>query len=417
VFRQQVLDARKTEWLGSISLAMPLPYRLLAAAAALAAVALAVLFVFGRYTRHEQAQGQLVPSLGLLAIAAPSSGVVTRALVAPNARVEKDQPLIELSTELDSPTLGKTRAAVAEELRAERARLEHDLESQQQLASRKADDARSRAAIARRELAQIDEQLRVQNKQVESASALLEKVQPLEARGYLSGLQKQQLESNALAARAELIALQRQRTDKEAQIASLANEQVQLPLSADVEHNEVLRKIQQVDAALAQNEAQRAIVLRAPQAGVVADAVVADGQSVAAGQRLLSIVPEGSSLQAEFWLRSRAVGFVRPGSRVALRYHAYPYQKFGLQYGAVADVSASAVSAAEVSAVLGRKSDEPLYRVVVELDRQSVAAYGKEQSLRPGMVLDGDILLDRRRLIDWVLEPVYGYGRTIRSPS
>jgi membrane fusion protein len=51
---------------------------------------------------------------------------------------------------------------------------------------------------------------------------------------------------------------------------------------------------------------------------------------------------------------------------------------------------------------------EPLYRITVALDRQSVAAYGQAQALSPGMQLEADVLLDRRRLIEWLFEPVLG---------
>ena len=53
-------------------------------------------------------------------------------------------------------------------------------------------------------------------------------------------------------------------------------------------------------------------------------------------------------------------------------------------------------------------SGEPLYRITVTLDRQSVIAYGQPQALAPGMQLEADVLLDRRRLVEWLFEPVLG---------
>jgi membrane fusion protein len=49
-----------------------------------------------------------------------------------------------------------------------------------------------------------------------------------------------------------------------------------------------------------------------------------------------------------------------------------------------------------------------LYRITVALDQQSVQAYGQPQALSPGMAVDADVLLDRRRLIEWLFEPVLG---------
>jgi membrane fusion protein len=40
-------------------------------------------------------------------------------------------------------------------------------------------------------------------------------------------------------------------------------------------------------------------------------------------------------------------------------------------------------------------------------------AYGKSQPLMPGMALSADILMERRTLLEWVFEPLYGLGRHI----
>ena len=123
---------------------------------------------------------------------------------------------------------------------------------------------------------------------------------------------------------------------------------------------------------------------------------------------MLSILPAGSQLEAQLLVPSSAIGFVEPGNRVVLRYQAYPYQKFGQQYGKVVQVSRSALSPAEAASLLGQNIATPLYRVLVKLDHQSIDAYGKTEALKPGMALEADILLDRRSLWQWVFEPLYG---------
>ena len=129
--------------------------------------------------------------------------------------------------------------------------------------------------------------------------------------------------------------------------------------------------------------------------------LVEAGQSVRTGEPLLRILPRGSRLQAELLVPSRAIGFMDPGDRVQLRYQAYPYQKFGHHTGRVVRIARSAVKPAAGG------NGEPLYRVLVQLDSQAIRAYGKAEPLRPGMLLDADILGARRKLYEWVLEPLY----------
>ena len=49
---------------------------------------------------------------------------------------------------------------------------------------------------------------------------------------------------------------------------------------------------------------------------------------------------------------------------------------------------------------------EAAYRVVIKLDKQSVGAPGQELMLRVGMLVNADILLEKRTLLEWVFEPL-----------
>ena len=52
-------------------------------------------------------------------------------------------------------------------------------------------------------------------------------------------------------------------------------------------------------------------------------------------------------------------------------------------------------------------SGEPLYRIRLRLQRQSVQAYGETLPLKSGMLVDASVLLEQRRLYEWVLEPLF----------
>ena len=124
---------------------------------------------------------------------------------------------------------------------------------------------------------------------------------------------------------------------------------------------------------------------------------------------LASLVPADTRLQAHLYAPSSALGFIRPQQPVRLRVAAFPHQKFGHQAGAVLQVSSTPLQAGELAALpLAVKPDEPLYRVTVNLEQQYVLAYGREQPLAAGMQLDADVMLERRRLVEWLFAPVLG---------
>jgi membrane fusion protein len=328
----------------------------------------------------------------------------------------KDQVLVELSSEVNSLSRGQTQTAVVGDLQAQLTELEALLENQQRLEDQQQESLTNRIAMLNQQLAEIDRQLATQREVTAITESRLEKLGPGVQNGTFSQVEFEKYQADALNGRAQLNILARQRLETEQQLRTLQDQLQQLPLTTEAQRNELRFRLSGINQSLAQSEAQRAVVLRAPRDGVVANLVIQNGQMVSAGQRVLSILPEGSLLQAEIWLPSRAAGFLEPGNRVILRYPAFPYQKFGQQSGRVMEISRSATAAFELTGLLGRTVSEPLYRVLVELDHQTVSAYGKPEPLKPGMTVDADILLDRRRLIEWVLEPLYGVSRSFQKP-
>jgi membrane fusion protein len=141
--------------------------------------------------------------------------------------------------------------------------------------------------------------------------------------------------------------------------------------------------------------------------------LVEPGQMVVAGMPLATLIPEGSRLEVHLFAASRSIGFVRAGQEVLVRYLAYPHQKFGAYRARVLAVSRNAMAAGELGFVPPDGSREPLYRIKAALESQSVLAYGRPQPLQAGMQVEADILLDRRRLIEWIFEPLLSLaGRT-----
>jgi membrane fusion protein len=419
LFRQEVIDAKRGEWLGSIIVAAPLSRWLLTALAlALAATILLFLF-FGHYTRRETVLGQLVPSAGLLNLAAPSAGTITRLHVRDGQVVKAGDVLLELSSEQDSAALGDTHALVGQQLDIQRSRLQADLLNQKQLSKQQADALQGKSVLLHSQLTQIAGQLAIQQQQVTSNQQMLEKIRPLAAKGFVSAVQIQQQEAAVLDAQAQYKTLVRQQLDTRQQLDATEQQLAQLPLDDASKRNDTERQLASLTQSMAQNEMQRAVVLRAPRDGVVSTVLLKEGQMVGAGQPLLSILPAGSVLQAQLLVPSRAIGFIEPGSRVVLRYQAFPYQKFGQQYGEVTEISRSALSPPDVAALMGQQSQQPqpLYRIRVKLDSQHVLVYGKPESVKPGMALEADILMERRRLIEWVFEPLYGMAHHLAGEA
>ncbi|HEX6363827.1 MAG TPA: HlyD family efflux transporter periplasmic adaptor subunit, partial [Albitalea sp.] len=265
----------------------------------------------------------------------------------------------------------------------------------------------------RRELAQMDaeadvvrQQLLLREQDVAQYEALMR------SENFVSPAHLRTKKAEMLEVRARLQALLLKRAMHAREMAALEAKRREQPLQTQVAHGEIERELASLEGASAENEAKRTVVIRAPEDGIVAAVLAARGQSVSPDSAVASLLPADARLQAQLFAPSSAVGFVRPSQQVQLRYQAFPYQKFGHHAGEVLQVSRTPLQAAELAnlplpeSLKATPSAEPLYRITVALDRQAVQAYGQAQPLVPGMRLDADVLLDRRRLIEWLFEPL-----------
>lgn len=112
LFRDEVLKARRTRWLGDISLAQPLRLWVLTGLAVLAASTIVLFVTLGAYTRRSTVAGQLVPTQGLATVVAPASGVITRMDVAEGGQVIAGNMLALVTVQRATQGSGDTLAAL-----------------------------------------------------------------------------------------------------------------------------------------------------------------------------------------------------------------------------------------------------------------------------------------------------------------
>lgn len=414
LFRQEALTTQHQTWLGSIQLIRPLSLSLLATLAVLVAVGVVFFLGLGQYTRKAQVVGVLVPEKGVLRLFAPQTGTVLESQVAEGQVVKQGDVLFVLAVGR-STEQGDTQAAVQAGLNARQQSLQQATRQQVALMEAQKTGLERQQRDIQRELGQMDAEADLLRQRLALAQAALERHQGLLAQNFISTAQVQAKAEEVLAVRAQQQALERQRAGKQREIGVLQTQLAALPLHTLAATGELERDLAQLTQEAAEVAARQRVVVRAPQDGVVSSITVQPGQVATPEAALASLVPEDSRLVAQLYAPSSAVGFVRPEQTVLLRYQAYPYQKFGHHPGEVVAVSRTPLQAADLAALALPESVrlEPLYRITVALKEQSVQAYGQTQALVPGMQLDADVLLDRRRLIEWIFEPLLSVSQRL----
>lgn len=403
LFRREAVDAQRFAALGSVSVVQPLRVWWLASAMVVAAVAIVVFLAFGSYTRRTRVDGVIVPDRGIATVVAPVAGVVSEIGVEEGGTVAAGRRVAVVSVPSATTSAGDALAAIGKQIAVRRESVERDADAQRAMLDvQQAAMARQRSALES-ELTSLEAEIVANREKVEIARALWQKLSQLREGSYVSELQVKEKEMEVIERTSALRALDRQVSGLRREMAQLDQSMRELPLRAGATDAERRRDLAALEQESIESTASRQVAILAPADGVVSVQVAKRGESIQAGQPILSVLQANSRLEAELAVPSSAIGFVAPGDRVRLRYEAYPFQKFGQYMGTIRRVGRSATVPVDASAEPGT----PTYKVVVALDSQYVMAFGNRERLMPGMALQADILGERRSLIDWVFEPLY----------
>ncbi|MBS3896350.1 HlyD family efflux transporter periplasmic adaptor subunit [Silanimonas sp.] len=414
LFRKEVLEARQTRWLGGIVLGQPLSLWLLTGFAVFAAAIIVLFLVLGEYTRRTRVSGQLQPSQGVAMVVAPAPGTLTELRVEEGQRVLAGEVLAVLAMPRATLAGGDTAQAVQAAIAERQEGVAGGFASQREQLKAQEAGLELQMASTQAELRQIEAELGTRRAQHRLAQQTTQRLQELRARQFITELQWKQQQAAELEQLGQVQALERQLFVLHRQRTQLQQAQRELPSRLAALEAAEQRERASLDQEAVETGARAEAVIRAPLAGIVATRLGQPGQAVQAGQPLLSLLPAASQLEAHLLVPSRAIGFVAPGDAVLLRYQAFPFQRFGQHPGRVQRISRSALGPSEQMSLLGTTQlGEPHYRIVVALEKQTVRAFGQDEALKPGMLLDAHILGERRTLWEWVLEPLYALSGSL----
>jgi membrane fusion protein len=405
LFRQEAIDAQREKFLGDATIARPVPFWVFTVLAAGVALLLIAVALWGQYTRRERVEGYIALDTGAAKVLSPDSGRVTDLLIKEGDEVQAGVEMARISLDRTTGSGASTSEAVAQEMQSRRAILEKEQSQWRELGSQQVEQLRRRVKDLDNELAQIDREMKLQEIRIRSARDQVERYKGLAGeKQFVSEALVKQKQDEVTDQEIKLQTLRRQRAQVERDLAGAKLEEPAIALRSRAQIEQVSRQMSELREGLAQVEARRETVIRAPMAGVVTNIAVTRGQSIPADAPLATVLPKGSGMHVELLVPTRAIGFVKPGQEVVLRYDAFPYERFGQYRGAVTDISRSVWSPGDRIGPISAR--EPVYRVDVKLDRQSVSALGQDFALRPGMLVNADLLLEKRTLLEWIFEPV-----------
>lgn len=372
-----------------------------------AVFACAVAFIsIARYTKKETVLGQVVPAQGVARVAPMRGGVIKKIWVASGETVAPDQLLFALSYD-----------AVLEDGGSLAGRINQSTNEQITLTQEELDSKERQLVLARQvTVAKLDELVDEKAGVLKQRDIQLERFTSLQkdydafklllAKGFTTQVQVTARMDAMLTAQQRLLDLEEAIHHHDLSVVQMRAELANNDHSLTQLKASGARARSQLEGQRLTSLAEQGAHILASKGGRLTSVQVKEGDLVAPNQTLALIVPEGGEQlsQVVLWVPSRAIGFVQPGHKVRLMFDAFPYQTFGVGTGRVAEISMAPILPSELPTPID--TQEQMYKVAVELDRDTLEAYGRSWPLKAGMRLTADLVIDEKSLLGWLLDPI-----------
>jgi multidrug resistance efflux pump len=156
--------------------------------------------------------------------------------------------------------------------------------------------------------------------------------------------------------------------------------------------NTLEESLNNLKAAIASWE--QTYLLMAPVSGVVTfTRYWSENQNVEEGEKVLTIIPaDAGSMVGKIRLPTEGAGKVKKGDQVNIQFDNYPHLQYGMVKGIVSNIS--------------QVPDDEYYTVQVELPDGLRTYYGNEIKFSQNMHGQAEILTDKLRVLERVLNPI-----------
>lgn len=242
-------------------------------------------------------------------------------------------------------------------------------------------------------------------------------------------MEKLYLKTKGAISLKEIKEVQLSRMQIEYEINSLVKEKLALEAKRnafmeewDTKIVEELVQVQQ-DLLAAQKELEKIrqlqayVSLYAPMDAIVHTiAPVPIGSAVREVESLVTLVPLNAELEGEVKIPTEYIGKVKSGNAARIKVAAFPFQKYGTIDGHVRYISGDAFMENESGGLGSAKSFYYMSRIAV--DKMSLSdGESNEIFIMPGMEITCEIIVGKRRIIEYLIYPLIRYlDESMREP-
>lgn len=407
---------RQMPFIGTVDLRQSLAARVGVGLVGVVLLSLVLGLWFGRFARTEPVRGTVAATGGFARLDAPRNGEIVAIYVKQGDHVMPGQRIYALKSGAASSG-GETAVAaqlrgyqrVADTEKEHIARIDRFLE--QAKAQQSAID--SEQAILLRELKSQEAGL---EKAVADNQQVVQRIAGYLKQGFATRDWFETRQRTLFDYQKMLSDLKMRRTEVERERIERQRAYQQMVSDKAVERIGAQTQIITMQNQIADAKTISDLEVQSQTGGTVVAVAGRPGDSVTQGQFVVGIGDVSAKPLIVVSAPTRAIGLTKVGQRVILKYDAFPFKTFGIYHGTITYISSAAVQGVKASddGMDPRPVElQSTYRIEIRPDQDYVTAYGEKYPLKLGSTLSADIVVERRRLIDWVLDPIRALrGRT-----
>ncbi|OJI32406.1 Colicin V secretion protein CvaA [Vibrio vulnificus] len=405
MFRKEVLDKRLNLFYSKVNLASRKSDTYLISFFLSVVILLTLFITIVKIPKIESVKGYLYPSNGLITIVSNCNGIIDYILDDKTERISTGKVLSIVNTkswQRDGISLDEELLVISEKKKKV---LENKLNEIYKLKDSKIKSIKGGYERRKLEIKKIDDNINIIKDIIKNLEKNRDAYTKLNIKGYASKEKADSVVNNLLRYKQDIEELNLLKIRKNNEMFDDLSSISEIEVNYDVQRLDINNSILDIQKSISviQSDSEKSIVSNVN--GMIVTSLKKKGEYVKANEVIMTILPSYSKLDAKLLVPSKSIGLINKGHEVKLKFDAFPFQRFGIQKGKVIDIGKSILLPSDIKNNPISMS-ESFYQVVVELDSQSILAYGDKYMFEPGMTLDAEIILERLTIIDRILDPV-----------
>lgn len=416
LFRAEAIEEKKKRKsnLGNVLLFFPREYKIILISIFIFFFIIAFLLMFFSYNRTVAVKAELILNNGVKPIYIENPGIIKSQYFNEGEYVKAGENIFEITTNRNNFSSNNAISTIEKSLIEKKNALNGRKLVQNEMYQVMEENILDKISIKMKDLDDLNTLLKNLNNIKTEKKSMLER--------YLSNNLDNSVSLNEISIQKveylkivnEIVELEQQKNRLNEDLVNLNYEKNNAKL--DLRKNIFLieENLKTVEQELTLNEQNNGYILKSPVDGYINVVQDLKGIYLNTGKNIANIIPSNSLVEAMLFIPSSSIGFVKVGGKVNLRYDAYPYQQFGQGEGVIYSISPISVSSENI---LNAENDNSgsYFIAKVKIKDQKIKYNNNIFYLKPGMKAEVDIILENKRVYEWILKPLMYLKNNVRS--